>query len=132
VPITNDDKEKLPLMAVRGGSSPAEVKDARKRAIDASNTKYWPTFGGMLVDDAGRIWVEDWATGGGGDPTRPSYWTAFDSTGKLLGRLLIPAAASRESRQHVVGFGRDEVFIYHLDDDGAVHFTAYPIRPIGR
>jgi hypothetical protein len=132
VPITNDDKEKLPLMAVRGGSSPAEVKDARKRAIDASNTKYWPTFGGMLVDDAGRIWVEDWATGGGGDPIRPSYWTAFDSTGKLLGRLLIPAARSRESRQHVVGFGRDEVFIYHLDDDGAVHFTAYPVRAIRR
>jgi hypothetical protein len=38
----------------------------------------------------------------------------------------------REARRFVVSFGRDEVFIRHLDDEGAVHYTAYPILPVRR
>jgi hypothetical protein len=128
-PMTDAEKARLPLGAYRPGSTPAEMEDARRRAIENSKTKTVPTVRGMFIDVSGRIWVEDWQPTE--DPTRETTWTAFDSTGRLLGRLQIPGG-TREQRRFVVGFGKDEVILHRLDDDGAVHYTAYPIQPVKR
>jgi hypothetical protein len=126
-PITPDEREKLQPTAYRAGSTEAERKADAARIQAASKTKNWPTHKRMFVDLSGRLWVEDWApfsaTGGGA-------WTAFDVDGRLLGRLVIPGAPSREKAVYVVQFGRDEVFLRRFDDDGAIHLTAYPLVPV--
>lgn len=128
VPMSDDDKAKLPLMAVRAGSSPAEIEDAHRRAIARSPTKFWPTGGKMFVDMDGRIWLQDWQMKD--QSTQPIGWTAFDSTGHLLGRLIIPGTKTEEERRFVVHFGKNEVFFNRKDADGAIHYTAYPIVPV--
>jgi len=130
VPITDAEKAKMQPTAFRAGSSPAELEDARRRAIASSRTKYWPTVGAMHVDAAGRIWVQDWTQGY--DPTKPSGWAAFDQAGRLLGRLIIPGAKSKEMRWYVASFGKDEVIVFRTDDDGAAHYTAYPVLSVRR
>lgn len=114
------------------GAVPAgAVAEANRRAIENSTTKYWPAFGQyMMVDRQGRIWAQDWAARS--DPTVARGWTAFDSTGRLLGRLIIPGAPSEELRHQVVSFGNDEVFLMRVDEDGARHIAAFPIRSIRR
>jgi hypothetical protein len=127
--ITDADMAKLPLIAIRAGATSAEIEEARRAAIAKSPTKFWPTVGLMRSDLTGRIWIQEWQSNP--DPLKPRAWAAFDSTGRLLGRLMIPGGP-REARRFVVSFGRDEVFIRHLDDEGAVHYTAYPILPVRR
>lgn len=131
VPMTADDKARMPL-TVAGGRRGVRLnlEAEKKRAVAASKIKYWPTLGRMLVDADNRIWVQDWMPRE--DPTWPQGWTAFDSSGRLLGRLMIPGAKSRELRHHPVHFGKNEVFLYRIDADGAAHYTAYPIIPITR
>jgi hypothetical protein len=125
VPMTADDKSRMPLRIVAGQSSGLDREAQRKRAIADSKIKYWPTLGRMLVDADNRIWIQDWTPSD--DPTWPQGWTAFDSSGTLLGRLMIPAARSKVLRHYVVHFGKNEVFLYRIDEDGAAHYTAYPI-----
>jgi hypothetical protein len=127
VPMSDADKEKMPLMAFRGGASPAEIEADRRRAIARSPTKFWPTTGQMFIDMSGRVWVQDWQMTD--QSTKPVGWTAFDSTGHLLGRLIVPPTKTKEARRFVVHFGKDEVFFKWQDDDGAAHYTAYPILP---
>jgi hypothetical protein len=127
--VTDADKEKLSPPAYRAGATPAEIEEARKAAIARSPTKFWPTVGDMRTDLSGRIWIQEWQANP--DPTKPRAWAAFDSTGRLLGRLMIPGGP-KEARRWVTAFGRDEVFIRRVDDDGAVHYTAYPILPVRR
>jgi hypothetical protein len=123
-PITSDERAKLQPMGYRAGSTEAERKAAAAQAVAQSKTVHWPTFERMFVDVSGRLWVEDWRLY---DPVAASAWTAFDADGRLLGRLTIPAAASKDKAIRVVQFGRDEVFIRRFDDDGALHLTAYPL-----
>jgi hypothetical protein len=127
--ISDADKEKLSPAAYRAGATAAEIEEARKAAIAKSPSKFWPTLGSVKSDLSGRIWVQEWQSNP--DPLKPRAWAAFDSTGRLLGRLMIPGGP-KEARRNVVAFGRDEVFIRHLDNDGAVHYTAYPIVPVRR
>jgi hypothetical protein len=127
VPIPAAEKAKMPA-PYRMGSSPAEIEVQRQKAIAGSTTKYWPTFGPIIMGSDGRLWVADWDSGR--DPLKPTFWTAFDSTGRLLGRLAIPGWPSKERRQRVVAFGKNEVFLNRADDDGALHITAYPILPV--
>jgi hypothetical protein len=130
VPISRAEKEKLPVGAFRAGSTPAEIEAQRQKSINASATKYWPTNANIVIGADGRIWVAEWQPGF--DPLRATPWAAFDSTGRLLGRLEIPGWPSRERRQQVVGFGKNEVFMNRLDEDGAFHFTIYPLVPARR
>jgi hypothetical protein len=125
VPLS--DEQKGLGMGVRGGASPSEIEDSRRRAIANSTTKYVPTVRRMFVDLAGRIWLEDWQPTE--DVTKATAWTAFDSTGRLLGRLALPGGR-KEEPIFVVGFGKDEIWFRRMDADGAWHYTAYPILPV--
>jgi hypothetical protein len=83
----------------------------------------------MFVDVGGRLWVRGWSPtfgAGNGD-----MWTAFDSTGRLLGRLAVPGG-TKEKPMSAVQFGRDEVFVRRTDDDGATHLTASPLIAVKR
>jgi hypothetical protein len=130
VAITDAERQKMTLSAYRAGATPAQIEADRKAAIAKSTTKYWPTHGHLVVDGSGRIWVEEWNQHF--DPTQPVAWAAFDSTGRLLGRLVIPGAPSRELRREVMGFGTNEVFFKRYDTDGAPHLTIIPIVAMKR
>jgi hypothetical protein len=130
VTISASAREALAPSGQRKGATAAEVEAARRDAIAKSTTKYWPTLNKFMVDPSGRIWVREWSARQ--EPTKPSNWAAFDSTGRLLGRLVIPASPSREERSEVMGFGTNEVFFKRYDADGAPHLTIVPIQAVKR
>ncbi|MEP6833891.1 MAG: hypothetical protein ABJB74_10870 [Gemmatimonas sp.] len=124
--VSRSELEKMPVKFYRAGMTEAERRADAQRVAAQSKAKTWPTFGRLLVDLSGRLWMQDWTAGG---KLEPDNWTAFDATGKLIGRLVIPAPESKEKSMLVVSFGRDEVIVKRSDDDGALHYTAYPIIP---
>lgn len=126
-PISQSELETLPPRAIRANATEAERRDDARRIAAASRTKTWPAYDRLMTDLSGRLWVEDWK------PTQsalePTGWTAFAADGKMLGRVIIPAPESKEQRQLVVHFGKDEVFMRRSDTDGALHYIAYPLVP---
>lgn len=85
----------------------------------------WPAYYAFAVGDDGRIWLR--LNGGGPD----SVWVGFDSTGKAVGKLVLPPSAA-SMRRRIVGFGRDNVLITDYDDDGARRISSFRIIPAGR
>ncbi|MEP6833892.1 MAG: hypothetical protein ABJB74_10875 [Gemmatimonas sp.] len=123
-PITRNDLEDMSSGAGRAGSKTAGSSAGGGSPAPVSHAKTLPTYDRILIDMSERVWMQDF------EPdikTQAEGWTAFDRTGKLLGRIVIPVGATKEKRQTVVHFGKDEVFVKRPDDDGATHYTAYPI-----
>lgn len=118
-PISRSELEKLPPTGARANATAAERADDARRIAASSHTKTWPPYDKLMTDFTGRLWIQDWKPSQ--TALEPIGWTAFDVNGKLIGRLIIPAPESKEKRQVVVSFGKDEVFIRRLDDDGAAH-----------
>ncbi|MBC8087458.1 MAG: hypothetical protein H7Z40_09335, partial [Phycisphaerae bacterium] len=114
------------LPSMTGGGAKGGSATPRPRANLQSTSKTWPTYDRFFVDLSGRLWVQDWIHPLKG---KVDSWTAFDSTGKLIGRLNIPAPSERQRRGQVLGFGKDEVFLKRFDADSALHLTAYPLVP---
>ncbi len=99
----------------------------RMRALPHSPT--WPVFYGLEVGTDGTIWVKDYRKG----RASPDGWTAFDSTGRIVGRLVLPPPPERTIGPEVQGFGSDRVLLRRFDADGATHLMIYPIlRTPGR
>jgi hypothetical protein len=76
------------------------------------------------VDPTGRLWVND-------SPAPPisdevNGWTAFDATGRLLGRLELPRTVGGR-RVSVVSFGVNEVQLRWSDEDGFMHLSLHQI-----
>lgn len=115
------------------GSIPATVSPAERkarmdqmRAVPHSAT--WPAFRGVEVGSDGRLWMQDYQR----THPSPDGWTAFDSTGRLLGRLVIPSPVQRVPPFQVIAFGRDGILVRRWDADQATHLTVYPLVPVHR
>ena len=66
-----------------------------------------PFYRAVLVDDAGDLWVEDYA-----GPRDDSHaWSVFDAQGRLLGSVDMPEALrpTQIGRDYVLGVWRDEL-----------------------
>jgi hypothetical protein len=63
------------------------------------------------------------------DRTTPNAWTAFDATGRMLGRLVIPVPPGDVRSPQVIGFGRGSILVRRFDEDRASYLTLYPIVP---
>lgn len=91
------------------------------RGVDQLKIKTWPAYRQLRSDPSGRIWVREWV------PqmvdAREETWTALDANGTVLGRLIMPLPASKDSSRMVVSFGTDEVLLRETDSDGAVHLV---------
>ncbi len=98
----------------------------------------WPFYRSILVDQDGRLWIRDFPP----NDAAPDRWTAYDSTGAVIGALNIPRPARRPvpgappgdtatmpgyPREFVDAFG-DFIIVLEYDDDGAVHFRTRKIR----
>jgi hypothetical protein len=84
----------------------------------------WPSFGLIRVDPDGRIWIEDYKK----VRTDPDLWTAFDASGRLLGKLSMPPVTNG-SDSRIISFTSGGVEVRRQDDDGAVHLTTYLLVP---
>jgi hypothetical protein len=63
--------------------------------------------------------------------------TSRRSTTADYSRIRPSPAEIEAARQQAIAaskakYEQDEIFFHRLDDDGAVHFTAYPIMPVKR
>lgn len=126
VPLTEQDiathrEEQLELMEtlpeLRGVPPPireqmlARVKSAKYPAT-------MPFIAGILPGQEGQLWVQE--------VTRPgekrARFAVLDSTGALLGRVLMPASFQ------ALSIGAGEVVGVWRDDDDVEHVRAYPLR----
>lgn len=87
--------------------------------------KTWPAYYAFLVGDDGRLWFRlsgGWLYGG----ARNTLWVGFDSTGRVIGRLIVPQGAERANKR-IVHFGKDEVLLADYDENGARRMSVYKI-----
>ena len=97
----------------------------RPNTVTMPHPDFWPPYGRVLPDLDGRVWVED------NRRADSPGWTAFDLSGRMLGRLDPPPHAEAE-RWRVVGFGHNELIAARQDDDGAYRVTFYPLVPVAQ
>ncbi len=76
---------------------------------------FWPAFDQLMVDTAGRLWIEDYFN------RKPRGWNVFDSLGNPLGRILVDSLA--RGRGEIVGIDSQSVVVRWYDSDGAPHLT---------
>lgn len=100
------------------GDAERAMRMERMRRLPHADT--WPAYGRVHVDRSGRIWVADYRR----SRDLPQGWSAFDASGRLLGRLVIP------EQWLVIGFGSNDVLVRQFDEDRASHLLVYPIREI--
>jgi hypothetical protein len=79
-----------------------------------------PTFASMLADDAGRLWIQEFALPGGAGET--DRWMLFDAEGRAEGIVEMPAGFRPHhiDEEVVVGVAQDDfdveyVHIYRLE-----------------
>jgi hypothetical protein len=82
----------------------------------------WPSFEKIAVDPDGRLWIMDWRK----VRTDPVAWTAFDPSGRLLGRLTFPGT-TKPGDPFISRFTSGGIEVMRQDDDGATHLTTYPL-----
>jgi hypothetical protein len=98
-----------------------QLASLRRLAIPTS----WPAYGRIATDRSGRLWIQDYQR-----VVTESYgWTAFDASGRLIGRLLLPRTAAGVRSRQVLAFGANDVLVVEYDDDGAAYIRAYPLMP---
>ncbi|MEP6832388.1 MAG: hypothetical protein ABJB74_03300, partial [Gemmatimonas sp.] len=127
VPVRTTDSE-LRAIATRhvpDPNMPASQRTALiNRWLSQTQLKYWPPHFLVLSDGTGGVWVQDYIPGRNWN-TAP--WTAFDSSGKLTGRLVIPEAPKGQFATWVTGFGPNEILLRTYDADGAAYLSVYPL-----
>ena len=129
VAISDADAERRLAMTIPNNVSAAERSSRMDRIRALPHAATWPAYSRLLVDPTGRMWVEDYRM----TYPAPDGWTAFDPSGRLIGRLVIPAPATGERPPEIISFGVDEILLRRSDGDGAAHLTLYPIvRVSGR
>jgi len=109
------------------GSDPEVLARAAERLRTTPRPAEWPSYERIAVDPDGRLWIEDYPK----TFKEPSVWTGFDRSGRMLGKLSIPAA-NKPGDARLVNFARGGVLVRRWDDDGAQHLTVYPLVPVKR
>lgn len=101
--------------------------DARAARMDRLRSlpraSHWPVFRGVEVGSDGTIWVQDYQRA----LRSPDAWTAIDTAGQLIGKLILPQGLPSVPRPQVLGFGRDYVMLRWFDRDGATSLVIFPL-----
>lgn len=122
--ITDAEAEERMAMTIPRNVTTAErtARMERLRALPRVS-QTWPVFMKLEVGSDGTIWVQDFRKA---FPS-PDAWTAIDSTGRIVGRLVFPAVPERTMRPEVQTFGRDYVMLRRFDADGATSLAIFPL-----
>ena len=84
----------------------------------------WPAYSTFYVDPEGRLWVGSYVWNHAESPN--DVWTAFDTSGHLIGRLEVPRKLDGKSVS-VLAFGNNEVQLRWIDADGFVHLSFHAL-----
>lgn len=71
-----------------------------------------PAFSGLLVDDAGNLWVGETVL-----PGEPNHWSVFDPEGRMLGTLALPGDDFRPFHigdDFILGVASDELDVQRV------------------
>ncbi len=125
--ITEADVDRRLGSMVFPGMTPsqraAQISRIRARRRTSPVRTTWPAYAGVHVDAAGGLWIQDYRL----SYPAPDVWTAFDRTGRLVGRLVLPIPEKDGLPLEVIGFGAGDVLVRRRDADGASHLTVYRI-----
>lgn len=125
-PTTSAERDAMqPAFYPAPGSDPEVLARAAERLRTTPRPTEWPSYQRIAVDPDGRLWIEDYPK----TFKEPSVWTGFDRTGRMLGKVSIPAT-TKPGDARLVNFARGGVLVRRWDDDGAQHLTIYPLVPV--
>jgi hypothetical protein len=94
-------------------SVPPERRASRRRELEAmpvSDTR--PAYGAILADEAGNLWVGDWAP----FPKVPERWTILSAEGRWLGDLSLPLGfyPTHIGNDWLLGLERDQMDVEYV------------------
>lgn len=119
IPIEEVDVERRLGAAMAGNQAPG----TRMAWLRANVPRVWPAFGAINAAPHGELWVQRFRRSLREEDT----WTAFDTNGRLTGRVIVSPPSAKAMFHEVLSFGRDDVLLRWYDGDGAVHLTVLPI-----
>ncbi len=119
VPITDADIRAEAERRIPKSEPPDERARRIAQMMGMPRAKSYPVHRVMLVDPAGRLWVQDYES--------MARWTLFAPDGSLAGTVTVPTFGRYHGRIH--GFEPDTVIIEHPDDDGALRLSYYRLTP---
>ena len=105
------------------GTARTKQMDRLRALPRVGNT--WPAFYRFVVGSDGTIWVQDYD-----QKTLSGAWTAIDSSGRIVGRLIFPSVPWRAINLEVHSFGHDYVIVRRIDTDMASSLAIYPFVKI--
>lgn len=125
IPVTDELLKERAMGSVPRGSPSSVVERRIEFARSRPQPATVPAYFEILVDDAGRIWVEDHPIEG----PAPWRWTVLDSAGRALGRVSLPAVpGARGIRLESVS--RNEAQLVWRDSvNGFAHLTFHAVEP---
>jgi hypothetical protein len=85
-------------------------------AMPVPDTK--PGYGAILTDEAGNLWVAEWAA----SPHTPKRWDVLDPAGHWLGAVEVPG------RFFPYGIGADWILGVETDDLEVEYVVLYPLN----
>lgn len=122
--ITDAEAEERMAKTILPNVTAAErtARMERLRALPRVS-RTWPVFYKFEVGSDGTLWVQDFEKAFG----LSRAWTAIDSTGRIVGRLVVPPVPEGTFRPEVHSFGHDYVMLRRFDADGATSLALYPL-----
>jgi len=121
--ITSEEAEQRMARTIPNNVTPAEHKARMDRMRSRPYARNWPVFFQLQVGSDGTIWVQDYPKAVG----TPDAWTAIDSTGQIVGRLVFPTVPQGTMRSEVHSFGRDDVMLRRFHEDRTSSIAIYPL-----
>lgn len=115
--LTTYSSDGQPLRIIRLAHEPAPVGEAAARSgpgemIEVPASRTLPAISGVLLDDDGRLWVEEYRSADAGGST----WWVFDEDGRLLTSVAMPEGLRplHVGTDAVVGVWRDSLDVEHV------------------
>ncbi len=101
--------------ATAGAGDPGALREAEKLFAEIPVPATMPFFDALLADADGNLWVRAYAP----RETEPRSWSVFDSAGRWLGEVTVPA------RLRLLEIGTEHVLAVATDQDDVERLVRY-------
>jgi hypothetical protein len=111
-PVTSDDIQTYERLRLEQEADAGERSALRDQVEVAPFPETFPAFASLMVDDAGRLWVENYRLPGESDVV----YSVFGDEGELLGAVRVPLGLRiyEIGNDYVLGRWRDELDVEHI------------------
>lgn len=117
-PVTGQDVDELIEERVAALEDPSQAPAVRTSMREMPTPETMPAYGGLIVDEADFLWIQDFPRPG----VRLRTWTVFDPEGTPRTRLSLP------SDNRVLEIGEDHLMAVFEDSLGVEYLRIYPLR----